>query len=162
TVAYWRDNDLVDAGGRSVHLPDAGWVELWHPLDAVPEEVLAWRDRLEADGVTQPFKQAHREIYVLTDAERRTRTYSNRFAAHIIRQAQFRRLAKIRGWRSPLVGDWDGGDRQATERKLPRWRLRAEFWVIGVVSDMHHTGCTHLATDQVRFYRHEPGSALSE
>jgi hypothetical protein len=163
TVAYWRDRGLVNARGQSVSLPAGGWVELWHPLDAPPEEVLAWRDRLEADGVTQPFKQAHREIYLLTSAERQTRTYSNRFAAHIIRQAQFRKLAKIRGWRSPLVGAWDGGDRQAAERRLPRWELRAEFWVSAAgADDLHYHGCTDLATDQLRFYRHEPGSTVSE
>jgi hypothetical protein len=53
-------------------------------------EVLAWRRRLVALGMTQPFKQAHREIYVLTDAERAARLYSNRFAAHIIEQHKFR------------------------------------------------------------------------
>jgi hypothetical protein len=163
TVAYWRDKGLVDSSGGAVPLPAAGWVELYHPLGAGMEEVLAWRERLEADSVTQPFKQAHREVYLLTDAERRTRTYSNRFAAHIIWQAQFRKLAKIRGWQSPLVGPWDGGDRQAAERKLPRWGLRAEFWVSAAgTDDLHYTGCNYLATDQVRFYRHEPGSAISE
>ncbi len=52
-------------------------------------EVLAWRDRLAELELCQPFKQAHREVYLLTDAERTTRTYSNRFAAHVLKQHQF-------------------------------------------------------------------------
>ena len=33
--------------------------------------VASWRRRLEELGITQPFKQAHREVYLLTEAERR-------------------------------------------------------------------------------------------
>jgi hypothetical protein len=61
------------------------------------DEVLAWRSCLERHAVRQPFKQAHREVYVLTDAERATRTYSNRFAAHVLRQHQFNALCGARG-----------------------------------------------------------------
>jgi hypothetical protein len=132
--------------------PEAATVALWHPLGIAAEEVLAWRERLETLQITQPFKQAHRELYVLTDAERGTRVYSNRFAGHILRQAQFRRLAKIRGWRTELVGPWDAGNQSAAQRVLPRWQLRAEFWVSGV-GDEFQTGYTYLSSDQVRFYR---------
>jgi hypothetical protein len=72
-------------------------------MSASVDEIRAWRDRLEAASVTQPFKQAHREVYILTAAERTTRTYSNRFAGHILRQAQFRQLTKARGWHVGLV-----------------------------------------------------------
>ncbi len=67
-------------------------VKLWHPSVAALNEVRAWRDFLNQHQITQPFKQAHREIYLLTDAERETATYSNRFAAHIIRQHAFAAL----------------------------------------------------------------------
>jgi hypothetical protein len=118
-------------------------------------------ERLHADGVTQPFKQGHREIYLLTEAECQTGTYSNRFAAHIIRQAQFRRLAKVRGWQTELLGPWNMGDRGAADRKVPHWGLRAEFWVNGVGNDFQ-TGFSYLATDQVRFYRDEKDVGASE
>ena len=160
-IAYWREKGLVDSRGRSIHLPVQASVTLWHPLDATPEDVLAWRERLEADEITQPFKQAHREVYVLTETERQTRTYSNRFAAHIIRQAQYRQLAKSRAWKTGLVGPWDGAAHQAAERKLAHWSLRAEFWVSGA-GDEFQTGYTYVATDQVRFYGHEAGSRLTD
>ncbi len=156
--------DGVFANGRLVGhndqpLPDIGeqsTVELWHPLDQPADEVLAWRDWLELHEVRQPFKQAHREIYVLTDAERNTRVYSNRFAAHIIRQHQFNALCGVRGWKNQLRLMVDAEFPPAM-RRLPRWNLRAEFWVEGAGdqygTDTNDTGTfLYLASDQVRFY----------
>ncbi|MGC0338397.1 hypothetical protein RKD20_003431 [Streptomyces sp. SLBN-8D4] len=85
-----------------------------------------WRDWLERHGVTQPFKQAHREVYLLTDAECTTGTYSNRFAAHVPRQHQFHALAAARGWRNKLRLAVDDEAPPAV-RDLPRWGLRAEY-----------------------------------
>lgn len=131
--------------------PDAV-VELWHPVDREPAEVIAWRDWLERHGITQPFKQAHREVYLLTDAERGTDTYSNRFAAHILRQHQFHSLAAVRGWTNVLRLAVDDTYPPAV-RELPQWGLRAEFWVEGVGGEATSAGSyLHLATDQVRFY----------
>ena len=48
-------------------------VSLWHPIESDVETVQGWRLWLEQHLVVQPFKQAHREVYLLTDAERETR-----------------------------------------------------------------------------------------
>jgi hypothetical protein len=132
-------------------------VELWHPIDAPTDSILAWRSWLGAHRVQQPFKQAHREIYLLTDAERVTRTYSNRFAAHILKQHQFNALCAVRGWKNKLRLMVDDTYPPAT-RLLPEWSLRAEFWIEGAGdeygTDTNETGTYHhLTTDQVRFYR---------
>src|SRR5438477_146233 len=79
-------------------LTDATEVRLWHPITASAETVLAWRQWLERHAVTQLFKQAHREVYLLTDAERAAGTDSRRFADHILRQHQFQALCRERGW----------------------------------------------------------------
>jgi hypothetical protein len=131
-------------------------VRLWHPVGHEPAEIVAWRDWLERHGITQPFKQAHREVYLLTDAERATGTYSNRFAAHILRQHQFNSLAAIRGWRNKLRLMVDDSAPPAT-RELPQWGLRAEYWIHGegdgYGDDTTDSGSyLRLATDQVRFY----------
>ncbi|MBK3643377.1 DUF4132 domain-containing protein [Streptomyces sp. MBT33] len=131
-------------------------VALWHPVGHEPAEIVAWRDWLERHGITQPFKQAHREVYLLTDAERATGTYSNRFAAHILRQHQFNSLAAIRGWRNRLRLMVDDEAPPAT-RELPQWGLRAEYWIEGDGdnSDDITPGSgsfLRLRTDQVRFY----------
>ena len=166
-----RDGDAVtsvmpveggaeDAEGRPVEVSDTAGLSLWHPLTAGQGEAAAWRARLEAAGTTQPFKQAHREVYPLTDAERATATYSNRFAAHVLKQHQFNALAQARGWKTNtrmMVDDAYA----APSRRLPEWGLRAEFWVEGVGDDytpeyvLDSGSYRYVATDQVRFYRIE-------
>ncbi|WP_406198188.1 DUF4132 domain-containing protein [Streptomyces sp. NBC_01017] len=131
-------------------------VELWHPVGHEPAEIVAWRDWLERHGITQPFKQAHREVYLLTDAERATGTYSNRFAAHFLRQHQFHSLAAIRGWNNKLRLAVDDEAPPAV-RELPQWGLRAEYWIEGDggenYEDITDSGSfLRLRTDQVRFY----------
>jgi hypothetical protein len=129
-------------------------VELWHPLGCPMEEVLAWRSWLEDREIQQPFKQAYREVYLLTEAERNTEVYSNRFAAHILRQGQMQALVKARGWKATLLGPWDGGDQTIVHRLLDSENMRAEFWVnaAGEYGE-EGAGFLYAATDQARFYR---------
>jgi hypothetical protein len=137
------------AGRRPVAGPDST-VTLWHPLTEQADTVLAWRQRLATLGVIQPFKQAHREIYLLTDAERQTNLYSNRFAAHLLRQHQFKALCDQRGWRYHLMGAWDSHN--TPTRFLPHHGLAVEFWVNMVESETTAASIYQLiATDQVRF-----------
>jgi hypothetical protein len=149
----YADGALRDAADNPI---SGEVVELWHPLGRSPEEVLAWRDWLERKNIRQPFKQAHREVYLLTDAERRTGDYSNRFAGHILRQHQFHALATVRGWRNKLLLDADDSVPPPT-RELPQWGLRAEYWVEGDRDDSDGDTTAsgsylRLRTDQVRFY----------
>lgn len=156
TTAVWLDGKLVDSSENEMTFFEDTKVDVWHPLHSATDEVLEWRDFLEKHEIKQPFKQAHREIYLLTDAERNTRTYSNRFAAHIIKQHQFNALAVIRGWKSQLRLMVDDSY-NAPARYLEKYDLRAEFWVEGIGED-YGTDTTdagtylYLATDQVRFY----------
>ena len=150
----WQEGQLVDHSGRALEWLDAEThVELWHPLHSSTETVLAWRAWCMRHEVQQPFKQAHREIYVLTDAERETRTYSNRFAAHIVNQHQFHALCGARYWKDGLRLIWDG-EYPAPLRTIPAWNLRAEFWVEGADDGAQtDTGMyRYLTTDQIRFY----------
>ncbi len=155
-LGIWHDGRIVGRDDRPIAwLEDSTSVELWHPISVATEVVLAWRAWLMAHEVQQPFKQAHREIYPLTDAERATRTYSNRYAAHILRQHQFNALCAARGWKNALRLMVDNELPPAT-RQLSHWGLRAEFWVegIGDIDDTNETGTfLFLTTDQVRFYR---------
>ena len=91
-VCYADGGLRTIADAALVPAPDAR-VELWHPVGREMAEIRAWQDWLEQHQVTQPFKQAHREVYPITVAEQGTGTYSNRFAAHILRQHQFHALA---------------------------------------------------------------------
>ena len=171
TAYCWADGSLRDLAGADLYdtpgydtpgddAPGAGAdtpVELWHPIGSEPGQVLAWRERLERLGIVQPFKQAHREVYLLTAAEENTGSYSNRFAAHLLKQHQFHALAALRGWRNHLRLAVDDSYPPAT-RELPEWGLRAEYWVEGYTGGDSYDDLTasgsylYLQTDQVRFY----------
>jgi hypothetical protein len=155
-----RGGAIEDLDGRPVTPAPGTAVTLWHPLMAEAEQVLGWRRRLAAFGITQPFKQAHREIYLLTDAERTTAIYSNRFAAHLLRQHQFKALCDQRDWRYQLMGAWDSHN--TPTRLVPGRGLVVEFWVNGV-EEAENTRAgiyTLVATDQVRFLEGDDVMAL--
>lgn len=153
----FSDGELVGSDNKPIKgLGAKTLVELWHPIDQPLDDVLAWRNWLEEHKVRQPFKQAHREVYLLTDAERNTGIYSNRYASHIVRQHQFNALCGARGWKNTLRLMVDDSYPPAT-RLLSKWNLRAEFWVEGAGDeygvDTNETGTyLYLATDQVHFY----------
>jgi hypothetical protein len=155
-AGIWLDGEMVDWNSQPV--PDLGSptiVQLWHPLQSDPQTILSWRCWLEDHQVIQPFKQAHREVYILTPAEEQTETYSNRFAAHVIRQHQFASLCREREWQYRLMGSgFDGGNVPTLD--VPRRSIKAEFWVEVPEANGTVTGPgidLYLLTEQVRFYR---------
>ncbi|UOG76195.1 DUF4132 domain-containing protein [Hymenobacter tibetensis] len=158
TDALWLDGAWCDNQGQPVELPsETDTVQLWHPVLADSAQVLAWRSLLDARQLRQPLKQAYREVYLLTPPEERTRTYSNRMAAHVLKQHQFNSLVKLRGWRYSLMGAYDKGyESDSAKLLVPGHDLRAEFWVSEVNADgaWNDTGIYfYISTDQVRFTR---------
>ena len=127
-------------------------VKLWHPMQSEASHVLSWRHRLAQLSITQPFKQAHREVYIPTEAERANYTYSNRFAAHIVQRHQFRALCQARGWSCPGYGNWDPGNERPSKH-LQRKNLQVEFRAEPIEESLDQAGYlfTLLSTDQVRF-----------
>ena len=174
-VWVFRDGSMVKAGAflndaivdeqdkPLATLPDTATVELWHPIPHEVNEISQWRDWFDRHSIAQPFKQAHREVYILTDAERQTRSYSNRFAAPILRQTQLRALASARGWHAKLLGGWDGGGDAQIYRFLPAWNITAQFWINAIYDElnagnvMETAGTPYVSTDQVRFYSGQYG-----
>ncbi|TDU81144.1 uncharacterized protein DUF4132 [Prosthecobacter fusiformis] len=160
TPGVWLKDALVNRQGHPIELADDGsTVTLWHPLNQSADVVLGWRGFLEEWEIVQPFKQAHREVYLLTPAEEQTHVYSNRFAAHLLRQHQFNALCAARGWKNKLRLMVDDCYAPAT-RWLTQWGLRAEYWIEGAGTnygtDTLESGAyRYVATDQVRFYPHD-------
>jgi hypothetical protein len=154
----WPDGAPVDARGRqAAGLRDDHVVTLWHPLDVPQEDVALWRAFLMERKLVQPFKQAHREVYPLTDAERAIGLYSNRFAGHILRQHQSVALARRRGWRATLRICADVPNDQPTHVRMRDYGLAAELWTEaagGMDAEVTDTGAyVFIATDRVRFRR---------
>lgn len=144
-----------DYSGRSVDLTGKSMLRLWHPALAATSDVEGWRDYLLKREAVQPFKQAFREVYLLTAAEERTGTYSNRMAAHILKQHQFANLARGRGWAYTLIGAYDHGmPTQACYQELPELGIRVEYIIQEMQNgdNFNDTGIWHyVSTDQIRF-----------
>jgi hypothetical protein len=165
---YYLDHPLTGAFTRNLiweYSTGTGWtpflpptecppeatVRLWHPIRAEVAEVRAWRDRFFEQERRQPFKQAYREIYLLTPAEEQTRTYSNRFAAHVLKYGQAKMLLQGRGWSGPQLGYWDGGyDGQATKKFGD---LTAQFYVdlVETMAADNYGTPSYCTTDQAKF-----------
>jgi 23S rRNA maturation mini-RNase III len=155
---FYLNNQWVNLQEQPIDTNKVSKVKLWHPVFSQTQEVMAWREFLARHEIQQPLKQAYREIYLLTDAEINTRNYSNRMAAHILKQHQFNSLAKIRGWKYSLLGAYDKGyDTEIANIQLPN-NYKAEFWVqeVDANEEWNDTGIyNYVSTDQVRFYRNE-------
>jgi len=160
----WSDGEIRDSSNKLVDLARAEKVRLWHPLSYSAAEVQRWRTRIFTAGLRQPFRQAFREFYQVTDDERKTRLYSNRFAGILLRQHQFANLARARGWSYQLMGlGVDGVN--VPSKKLEHWNMSVEFYVDLPPDRDHSVRRSSLAeqsgaginvfigSDQVRFYR---------
>ncbi|MEM9526463.1 MAG: DUF4132 domain-containing protein, partial [Bacteroidota bacterium] len=151
--------------GVAIQLDDYATLKLWHPALAPAATVEAWRAYLLEREIQQPFKQAFREVYVLTAAEENTRTYSNRMAAHILKQHQFATLARGRSWSYQLIGAWDHGmQSQACYQELSELNLRVEFIILEMDAGYEWTNeagiWKYISTDQVRFLDYDQGTIL--
>lgn len=168
TAAFYLNGTWVDVNEKPLPQPDtATQVRLWHPALHPINEVVAWREFMLNRSVRQPFKQAFREVYLLTDAERGTATYSNRMAAHVLKQHQFNSLANIRKWKYTLLGAYDHGmNGSYAEITLPAHQLKVQFWTNEILDDndqFNEAGIwLYVSTDQVRFLKENEPINLEE
>ncbi|MDQ1089774.1 DUF4132 domain-containing protein [Siphonobacter sp. SORGH_AS_1065] len=155
--AFYWEGQWQDSQGKVVEVSEEAIVTLWHPALVSTQETQHWRAFMNIKQIVQPIKQAYREVYLLTDAERQTQSYSNRMAAHFLKQHQFNMLAKHREWSYTLAGVFDNGHNGRTELKLPDLDLGVYFTVHYVAVDEHSAANSgvfkYISTDSIRFYR---------
>jgi hypothetical protein len=169
----YSDGQVCGSCGEVINLASAAKVRLWHPLSSEPSELQQWRERIFTAGIRQPFRQAFREFYQVTEDERQTKMYSNRFAGTLLRQHQFSSLCRARGWNYRLMGAGFDGFNVPT-KILASWNMHAEFYV-DLPSDrdpaLHESALGEqsgfginlfLGSDQVRFYRDRREVAVDE
>lgn len=177
--AGWEAPGLYSGGqvcgtdGQAIDLSRATKVRLWHPLSSDASEVQRWRERVFAARVRQPFRQAFREFYEVTDGERRTKMHSNRFAGIVMRQHQFSSLCRARGWSYRLMGAGFDGFNVPT-KPLDSWGMHAEFYVDlpsdrdsalseSALGEQSESGINlFLSSDHVRFYRDRKEIAIED
>lgn len=150
------DGDWVSVDGEQIEwIDESSKVKLWHPINSTEKDIVSWRKKMMELEWKQPIKQAYREIYLLTEAEVNTRSYSNRMAAHILKQHQFSTLANIRNWQYSLMGAYDDGiNNQICYKVLPEHNMKAEFWIdeLNQEDAFNEAGIwLYIATDQVKF-----------
>jgi hypothetical protein len=152
--AIMTDTGWVSHNNQPVTIDENSKVSLWHPACQTVEEVRNWRNYMVEHQIVQPLKQAYREVYLVTAAEANTKSYSNRMAAHVLKQHQFNMLAKIRGWKYTLMGAFDNGADCMAKISLPDFGLRAEYWLNEVSAENAYTDSgiwNYITTDQIRF-----------
>jgi hypothetical protein len=127
-------------------VPLSGPLRLAHPYDLFQASTLAaWQRRFVHMRLRQPFKQAFRELYLLTPAEQTTATYSNRFAGHSVDGRITSRLLQRRGWQTA------SGETTLAFKPLRACGLTAIF----SFPDAGHYLSERpvITTDQIRFVR---------
>jgi hypothetical protein len=151
--ALVSDGGLIADGGAVFQPAENAEVRLWHPISASADEVARWRRFLLEKEIVQPFKQAHREVYLLAPAEEETHTYSNRFAAHILHYPQTYALLKERGWGGNALGTWENSDQSIVFRDFRSYGIRVEFFLERIETETEQWGAVAelASTDQVRF-----------
>ncbi len=153
------NGDWVTNDGNVVKPSAEIEISLWHPATSSVNGIKEWREFLVANEIQQPLKQAYREVYLLTEAELRTKTYSNRMAAHVLKQYQFNVLAKTRGWKYALLGAFDNGIYNDKARlSIPEHGLLIEYWINEINDEeaISDNGIwSYVATDQIRFLNSE-------
>ncbi len=129
-----KENEFIDVSGNNISIDlKNSIVSLWHPLNVDAQQVANWRSTLSQLQMRQPFMQAWRPIYLLTDAERQTSSYSNRFSGHILHQPPVIAMLRKRGWTasSKILGN-SRSDEMQNHIVLPAFDIAAQYWVSGI------------------------------
>ncbi len=156
----FSDKGFTDFDGKKYSKELTGTkVSLWHPIGFESDYILKWRNYILSNEILQPFKQAFREIYIITDAELNTETYSNRYASHILNKDHVSALCKVRGWSPSGIINYG-----KVSYIIPESDYKVEYWVSDVdLGEYSRTyGSAHISTDQVRFYRKKDQIPLFE
>jgi len=135
----WHESKFKDSEGEAINLDTPSKVSLWHPASSSVKEVENWRNFIFKHTVKQPFKQAYREVYKLTDAEQSTYDHSNRFSGHTLNGNTLYALGKGRMWTMSYE--------DAPHIKLPNVNLAGWLGVTGGVL------YSNPSTQDVRFYK---------
>jgi hypothetical protein len=133
-----------DSGEAKLLRGCARIVHPYHLYAAGPEVLSAWQQEVVRQSLVQPIRQAFRELYVLTQAERDLRTHSPRFSDHVVDSRAAARLLGSRGW-------YLGGGEDALPEKTFR---TAGLVAIFEFDDVGHyfTELDTVTTGHIRFH----------
>jgi hypothetical protein len=154
TIGGWLEGAIVgaDDAGLALNSGDTT-VRLFNSALETVDATRAWQLWLERNRITQPFKQAHREFYRLTEAEGAAERHSARFGGHFLRQHQLTALCKQCGWSYRLQSSlFDSGNIPTLGLPISGWRAALD--VEPIDSDEHILAAgtsTYVTTGHVTF-----------
>ena len=136
----WRDQAGVI--GLLDQVDSTGPIAAVHPVELHERGALAgWQAEIVRRRIRQPVKQAFRELYVLTPAERETGDMSRRFAGQTVDGKTAGQLLSGRGWSTH--GEYD--DHQAT-------RSAGDGLIAALRCDFHgYFGMGDVLVGEIRF-----------
>lgn len=123
----WNSNHWQTIESNPLSFEIAEKIALWHPIQNGPGTVEVLREYCVANDLKQPFKQAFREVYLLTDAERTTFDHSRRFYGQVLKLEQFMALLRAKGWSGTETYAFFGPEEDAAVRKFPEHGISAHF-----------------------------------
>ncbi len=147
----WRDHSGTI--GLLGDVDTTGPVTAVHPVELLARGLLDhWQRELVRRDLRQPVKQAFREVYVLTPAERDAVDVSHRFAGRTVDGKVAGGLLSSRGW--SLHGQYD--EHAAT-------RPAGDGLVAGLRAGMHgYFGMAEIVVQGLSFLRHGTPIPLAE
>lgn len=140
---------VTDLEGRQ-HVTEKN-LRIAHPFHLFTAgQLSAWQKDVVTHRRVQPFKQAFRELYLLTPAERDTGLWSNRFAGHRLKGKVAARLLQVRNWSTSSVEDIYYESRQ-----------HGIYAMFNFLDTGHYLSETeHFTFDTIAFYRDQKAIPL--
>lgn len=155
--ALWFDGAFIDAAGRVFEPAASASVQLWHPATGDAQAIDAWRGRLSVLGLTQPFLQVERPVFVLTDLER-AGGVTRRWEGRRLRQQRLHVMCRRRQWETSRI---EPGQGDAVARRHEAWGLRVVLEVLADGPDSTNSGAaTWLRAGALRLERAEGLSSV--
>ncbi len=160
--AIFHNDNWINAYEKKININDAREVSLWHPINSDLETIQKWRETISKNEIKQAFKQAFREVYIVTDAEKSTDTYSLRMASHILKQNQFGMLTKLRNWNYSMMGVfYNSKDKHIAELDIESYNIKAEFTLERIDAQVNNfLICDYVTTNELKFIDKNNSSVL--
>ncbi len=114
-----EEDSLTDFAGNLIGLEEGEELRIAHPCDLVKTgDWSKWQEECFSSKRVQPFKQVFRELYVVTESERKEGHESRRYEGH---QVQSRKTAALLGARGWVLHPEEGAARTFHDEKITAW-----------------------------------------
>ena len=114
-----KDCTLLDFSGNRIELEKGEQLRIAHPCDlAKTGDWSKWQEECFSSKRVQPFKQIFRELYVLTESEKKEGHASRRYEGHQVQAKMTAALLGARGW---VLHPEEGAVKTFHDEKITAW-----------------------------------------